>query len=187
MKNMKGENEYCYGRISQARRLLTREIGPSDIALRCVKYLLFFPFQAANFLPVSSRSYQMAPLVANSSAVHPQQLCLPPRLHNHRWSFSLPSPRCANSSEPFLPGVADPLGNSTERSKGKSRVFFLDVNPLCFDGSQPSLRSFSRWVDLFFSRVSLRDPVIAVSSNFFAAVLGILKTLTSHNKGCIFL
>ncbi|XP_058087580.1 uncharacterized protein LOC131234677 isoform X2 [Magnolia sinica] len=42
------------------------------------------------------------------------------------------------------------------------RVFFLDVNPLCYVGSRPSLRSFARWISLFFSQVSLRDPVIAV-------------------------
>ncbi|KAK3166113.1 hypothetical protein QOZ80_1AG0041580 [Eleusine coracana subsp. coracana] len=44
----------------------------------------------------------------------------------------------------------------------KPRVFFLDVNPLCFRGSQRSLSAFARWLALFFSHVSLRDPVIAV-------------------------
>ncbi|XP_051139176.1 uncharacterized protein LOC127256978 [Andrographis paniculata] len=44
----------------------------------------------------------------------------------------------------------------------KERVFFLDVNPLCYKGSTPSLRSFAHWISLFFSRVSLNEPVIAV-------------------------
>ncbi|XXG63621.1 hypothetical protein AAC387_Pa05g1764 [Persea americana] len=42
------------------------------------------------------------------------------------------------------------------------RVFFLDVNPLCYNGTKPSLPSFTHWVSLFFSQVSLQDPVIAV-------------------------
>lgn len=53
---------------------------------------------------------------------------------------------------------------SEAKKTGQKRVFFLDVNPLCYAGSTPSLRSFGRWVSLFFSQVSLSDPVIAVSS-----------------------
>lgn len=45
----------------------------------------------------------------------------------------------------------------------KRRVFFLDVNPLCYKGSTPSLDSFAHWISLFFSQVSLNDPVVAVS------------------------
>lgn len=51
-----------------------------------------------------------------------------------------------------------------ENKTGKKRVFFLDVNPLCYVGSTPSLLAFGRWVSLFFSQVSLSDPVVAVSS-----------------------
>lgn len=51
---------------------------------------------------------------------------------------------------------------SEAKKTGQKRVFFLDVNPLCYAGSTPSLRSFGRWVSLFFSQVSLSDPVIAV-------------------------
>nr|XP_010907434.1 uncharacterized protein LOC105034106 [Elaeis guineensis] len=58
--------------------------------------------------------------------------------------------------------VAAPLGNSRKHLKGKVRVFFLDVNPLCYEGAEPSLLSFARWLALFFDEVSLRDPVIAV-------------------------
>ncbi|XP_057490651.1 uncharacterized protein LOC130776457 isoform X1 [Actinidia eriantha] len=52
--------------------------------------------------------------------------------------------------------------SESERNKKKKRVFFLDVNPLCYNGSTPSLHSFAHWISLFFSQVSLTDPVIAV-------------------------
>ncbi|KAK8950680.1 hypothetical protein KSP39_PZI003917 [Platanthera zijinensis] len=55
-----------------------------------------------------------------------------------------------------------PQRNSHKHLEGKPRVFFLDVNPICYQGSQPSLLSFANWLSLFFSQVSLRDPVIAV-------------------------
>ncbi|ONH90470.1 hypothetical protein PRUPE_8G055700 [Prunus persica] len=48
------------------------------------------------------------------------------------------------------------------KKTSKKRVFFLDVNPLCYEGSKPSLQSFAHWVSLFFNQVSLSDPVIAV-------------------------
>ncbi|KAG4952319.1 hypothetical protein JHK85_046186 [Glycine max] len=44
----------------------------------------------------------------------------------------------------------------------KKRVFFLDVNPLCYEGSKPSLHSLGRWLSLFLEQVSHTDPVIAV-------------------------
>lgn len=46
--------------------------------------------------------------------------------------------------------------------KKKKRVFLLDVNPICYNGTTPSLHSFAHWISLFFSQVSLTDPVIAV-------------------------
>ncbi|XP_034676721.1 5'-3' exonuclease [Vitis riparia] len=52
--------------------------------------------------------------------------------------------------------------SSEEKVRSKKRVFFLDVNPLCYTGSTPSLHSFGHWVSLFFQQVSLSDPVIAV-------------------------
>lgn len=55
----------------------------------------------------------------------------------------------------LLPGIQD-------KKTGNKRVFFLDVNPLCYAGSTPSLHSFGHWVSLFFSQVSHSDPVIAV-------------------------
>lgn len=51
-----------------------------------------------------------------------------------------------------------------EKSKRKRRVFFLDVNPLCYEGRIPSLHSFGHWISLFFRDVSHTDPVIAVIS-----------------------
>ncbi|CAN1794984.1 5'-3' exonuclease [Linum perenne] len=42
------------------------------------------------------------------------------------------------------------------------RVFFLDVNPLCYHQGKPSVDAFGHWISLFFSQVSLTDPVIAV-------------------------
>nr|ACG24396.1 hypothetical protein [Zea mays] len=66
---------------------------------------------------------------------------------------------------------ASPAGHSRKDLSGrdgapskptKPRVFFLDVNPLCFRGSQRNLGAFARWLALFFAHVSLRDPVVAV-------------------------
>ncbi|CAK7323578.1 unnamed protein product [Dovyalis caffra] len=57
---------------------------------------------------------------------------------------------------------SEPFGNNKEKRTSKKRVFFLDVNPLCYAGSTPSLHSFGYWISLFFSQVSLTDPVIAV-------------------------
>ncbi|XLQ98452.1 hypothetical protein HN51_053146 [Arachis hypogaea] len=50
-------------------------------------------------------------------------------------------------------------GHNKEKKK---RAFFLDVNPLCYEGSKPILNSFLRWLSLFLSQVSHTDPVIAV-------------------------
>ncbi|KAJ7973946.1 5'-3' exonuclease [Quillaja saponaria] len=54
------------------------------------------------------------------------------------------------------------LPESHEKTSSKKRVFFLDVNPLCYAGNTPSLHSFGQWVSLLFSQVSRSDPVIAV-------------------------
>ncbi|XP_047982123.1 5'-3' exonuclease [Salvia hispanica] len=53
-------------------------------------------------------------------------------------------------------------GSCYDKMPRKRRVFFLDVNPLCYRGSTPSLDSFAHWISLFFSQVSLNDPVVAV-------------------------
>lgn len=54
--------------------------------------------------------------------------------------------------------------------KKTRRMFFLDVNPLCYAGSKPILHSFARWVSLFFNQVSLSDPVIAVPTALFITI-----------------
>ncbi|KAF3780915.1 5'-3' exonuclease [Nymphaea thermarum] len=55
-------------------------------------------------------------------------------------------------------------GHSSEVALSRAaRVFLLDVNPLCYDGSQPSHYSFAYWTSLFLSRVVGQDPVVAVS------------------------
>nr|GMD80855.1 5'-3' exonuclease isoform X1 [Ipomoea batatas] len=66
----------------------------------------------------------------------------------------------------------------------KKRVFFLDVNPLCYKGCTPSLQAFAHWVSLFFSQVSHSDPVIAVidgeRANEYRRKL--LPTYKAHRK-----
>ncbi|XP_059280303.1 uncharacterized protein LOC132034086 isoform X2 [Lycium ferocissimum] len=67
--------------------------------------------------------------------------------------------------DPILQGGNESFGKSKEthcKNIRKKRVFFLDVNPICYKGSIPSLQSFAHWISLFFSQVSLTDPVIAV-------------------------
>ncbi|KAK1687241.1 hypothetical protein QYE76_048089 [Lolium multiflorum] len=66
-------------------------------------------------------------------------------------------PPSARHSRKHLAGRGDAPARPS-----KDRVFFLDVNPICFRGSQRSLGAFARWLALFFSHVSLRDPVVAV-------------------------
>lgn len=51
-----------------------------------------------------------------------------------------------------------------DKNRRQERVFFVDVNPLCYDGRTPSLHSFANWISLFFSQVSHSNPVIAVTS-----------------------
>ncbi|KAF5182375.1 hypothetical protein FRX31_028048 [Thalictrum thalictroides] len=50
---------------------------------------------------------------------------------------------------------------STSKRNKERRVFSLAVNPLCYTGTNSSLRSFSYWISLIFSQVSHTDPVIA--------------------------
>ncbi|KAH0777754.1 hypothetical protein KY290_009165 [Solanum tuberosum] len=79
---------------------------------------------------------------------------------------------CSSSShshpvvqDPILQQGNEPFGKSRDthcKNSRKKRVFFLDVNPICYKGSIPSLQSFAHWISLFFSQVSLTDPVIAV-------------------------
>ncbi|GFP80447.1 5'-3' exonuclease [Phtheirospermum japonicum] len=52
--------------------------------------------------------------------------------------------------------------NCCNKTSRKNKVFFLDVNPLCYKGITPSLHSFAHWISLFFFEVSLNVPIIAV-------------------------
>lgn len=52
---------------------------------------------------------------------------------------------------------------NTESKQQSKRVFFLDVNPLCYEGTNPSLHYFAKWLKLFLShQVTQSHPVIAV-------------------------
>jgi len=66
----------------------------------------------------------------------------------------------ASSNSPVVDD--ERVSECNSRRKIKDRVFFLDVNPLCYKGNNPSLLSFANWISLFFSQVSLNHPVIAV-------------------------
>ncbi|OMO66858.1 hypothetical protein CCACVL1_20963 [Corchorus capsularis] len=94
-----------------------------------------------------------------------------PQKPNSTWKIravveSSPSSSVLRSFHRTVGGQVLPEGEcvekNKERSKNKKRVFFLDVNPLCYAGSKPSLQSFGHWVSLFLFQVSLTDPVIAV-------------------------
>ncbi|KAH0873012.1 hypothetical protein HID58_070374 [Brassica napus] len=58
--------------------------------------------------------------------------------------------------------IANDGMNEESSKKKKKRVFFLDVSPLCYEGNKPSSQAFGHWLSLFFSQVSLTDPVVAV-------------------------
>ncbi|MCL7050431.1 hypothetical protein MKW94_011572 [Papaver nudicaule] len=74
--------------------------------------------------------------------------------------------------------------NTNNNSSKQERVFFLDVNPLCYKGSTPSLQSFAHWISLFFSQVCHQSPVIAVldgdGANEFRRVL--LPSYKAHRR-----
>ncbi|XP_038725177.1 DNA polymerase I isoform X2 [Tripterygium wilfordii] len=61
-----------------------------------------------------------------------------------------------------LKGDENKEAEEKRKQSKKKRVFFLDVNPLCYAGSKASLHSFGRWISLFFDQVSHSEPVIAV-------------------------
>lgn len=84
-----------------------------------------------------------------------------PPIHSHphsRPNSPSPSPTSHRHFNKHL--VSD--GKPCHHQRHHGRVFFLDVNPICYSGSRPSLRSFARWLSLFFSQVSRAHPVIAV-------------------------
>ncbi|XP_027347424.1 uncharacterized protein LOC113858849 isoform X1 [Abrus precatorius] len=78
---------------------------------------------------------------------------------NPATALIVPNPK---KSEKVLSGSFHQTHGAQSLPPKMKRVFFLDVNPLCYEGSKPSLHSFARWLSLFLSQVSLTDPVIAV-------------------------
>ncbi|KAG8054571.1 hypothetical protein GUJ93_ZPchr0001g30188 [Zizania palustris] len=113
--------------------------------------------------PTAVGAAPVAPFVAAATA----RRCRAVRLRVTTYASVSSSPAPSTSAVPSPPPAwhsrKQPAGREGGPAKpAKPRVFFLDVNPLCFRGSQRSLGAFARWLALFFSHVSLRDPVVAV-------------------------
>ncbi|XP_021748477.1 uncharacterized protein LOC110714283 [Chenopodium quinoa] len=89
---------------------------------------------------------------------------------NNKWSTKSPLKykklqvfsSVSSNTQTITEQVSSIPGNLSGKAKTKERVFLLDVNPICYKGSSPSLHSFAHWISLFFSEVSLNHPVIAV-------------------------
>ncbi|XP_031501624.1 uncharacterized protein LOC116265208 isoform X3 [Nymphaea colorata] len=72
-------------------------------------------------------------------------------------------------------------GHSSEVALSRAaRVFLLDVNPLCYDGSQPSHYSFAYWTTLLLSRVVGQDPVMAAIKVEDAEADDVIATLVEQ-------
>ncbi|KAJ3707722.1 hypothetical protein LUZ61_011427 [Rhynchospora tenuis] len=100
----------------------------------------------------------------------------------------LPSPSSSSASVVSLSHSqsATPVRHFDKHLTGKKSICFLDINPLCFNGSRPCMKSFVYWVGLFFSKVSLRNPVIAVldgeeGNEFRRRLLPSYKATRSNN------
>lgn len=113
------------------------------------------------FSPHHLSSSRTAVSISENSRFRPQPFKL---------AASVLSPSCLSSRkytngncEENVETMASGSTSRAEKKKMRKRVFLLDVNPLCYDGNVPSLQSFAHWISLFFSQVSLSDPVIAVS------------------------
>lgn len=120
-------------------------------------------------LSISSSHY---PFVSGTTSVSvPTKPSTKPK-HLKLNSTLLSSSSSSGKNAHKICGENDKLTSETSNSaspkkmkKRKKRVFFLDVYPLCYKGRIPCLYSFAHWVSLFFSEVSLSDPVIAVISH----------------------
>ncbi|XP_024545642.1 uncharacterized protein LOC9645002 [Selaginella moellendorffii] len=65
----------------------------------------------------------------------------------------------SRSESPVLGGArTDSIGFAR---KSVSRVYVLDVHPLCYRGSKPDSSEFLWWMRAFLRRIVLDDPVIA--------------------------
>ncbi|XP_002985912.2 uncharacterized protein LOC9640153 [Selaginella moellendorffii] len=71
----------------------------------------------------------------------------------------------SRSESPVLGGArTDSIGFAR---KSVSRVYVLDVHPLCYRGSKPDSSEFLWWMRAFLRRIVLDDPVIAVFDGEF--------------------
>lgn len=113
------------------------------------------PFFSISISAVSLRNKTRQTKTA--TAIHAKRTC-------KISAFSASTSSASGSLGGQLLAKDETFGNSKEKRISKKRLFFLDVNPLCYAGATPSLHSFGHWISLFFSQVSLTDPVIAVSS-----------------------
>ncbi|KAM7280580.1 hypothetical protein ACFE04_007714 [Oxalis oulophora] len=88
-------------------------------------------------------------------------------LLNPKPSINKTSSSPSSKTKTFLITAASSNSHTSEtlnqtHGMHNKRVFFLDVNPLCYKGNKPTLHPFAHWVSLLFSQVSNTDPVIAV-------------------------
>ncbi|KAK2366421.1 5'-3' exonuclease family protein [Trifolium repens] len=87
---------------------------------------------------------------------------------SHTFNFIHPSNFNPSSSlsfktTPKTTALTATAATTTTVTQKPKRVFFLDVNPLCYEGTNPSLHSFAKWLSLFLSpQVAHNHPVIAV-------------------------
>ncbi|XP_057532213.1 uncharacterized protein LOC130810247 [Amaranthus tricolor] len=100
-------------------------------------------------------------LLTASTILHKPIIFFP---QNHKCKFTKPPITFSVSSsiQKIDEHISSVPENPIGRTKTKERVFFLDVNPICYKGNTPSLHSFAHWISLFLSEVSLHHPVIAV-------------------------
>lgn len=77
-------------------------------------------------------------------------------------AFDKKPPKVCEETDEVGARTSDSRSIQKEKRMKKKRVFFLDVNALCYQGNTPSLHSFAHWISIFFSQVSLSGPVIAV-------------------------
>jgi hypothetical protein len=86
---------------------------------------------------------------------------------SHAFNFIHPSNFNPSSlsfkTTPKTTALTATAATTTTVTQKPKRVFFLDVNPLCYEGTNPSLHSFAKWLSLFLSpQVAHNHPVIAV-------------------------
>ncbi|GAB2271946.1 hypothetical protein Dimus_006774 [Dionaea muscipula] len=131
--------------------------------------LYSYPHRPPSAPSPSSSPYNPSPFLGWKRVLKPST-----RVETIRWkrlrALAASTSDAARSSSPALSGSFDrTLGeqvprreSSGDKRQTKNRVFFVDVNPIYYKSGTPNLRSFADWISLFFSQVSLSNPVIAV-------------------------